>query len=584
MESMKLQAVRSYLKEASLDAVVVVDSDPHGSEYLPEHWKVREWLSGFTGSAGTLVVTMHAAALWTDSRYFLQAASQLLPEVELMKEGLPDTPEITEWLGCQLQCGSKVAIDAQVTSLKRAGEWQAALAQAGIELMPAPEQMWDELWRERPQLPVGPVVIHPVQYSGESCRSKLERIRQQLSSGGIVLSALDEIAWILNLRGSDVHCCPVVMSYLVITQQEALFYCNPEKVSASVMHYLQEEGVQLRPYDCFLHEVGGYNSHTMKLPASSMLAVRERMPDATVVAETPVALMKAVKNRTELEGLRTAQVRDGVAMVRFLRWLEQTVPAGEVTELALDDALLHYRSQQDKFCGISFDTIAGYGAHGAIVHYEATPESASTLLPQGFLLLDSGGHYLDGTTDITRTIALGPLTDEACRDYTWVLKGHINLATAHFPQGTCGTQLDVLARIAMWKEGVTYLHGTGHGVGSYLNVHEGPHQIRMNHVPTPLRPGMVVTNEPGIYRAGKHGVRIENMMVVAEARETDFGKFYRFDIVTLCPIDTRPIVREMMTTDELDWLNGYHQRVYEALAPHLDEEERRWLKEKTQKI
>lgn len=580
---MRLESLRCQLERHALDAVVVMDSDPHGSEYTADHWKMREWLSGFTGSAGIFVVTQRESALWTDSRYFLEAAKQLDGgETRLMKEGLPETPTIPEWLASLLPVGARVGFDSQITRSSLVHEWAEALSASGITMVPVPEGMWEEVWTSRPPQPLGPVRLHPEAYSGESVRSKLARIRAKLSSGSLVLSALDEVAWTLNIRGTDVHCNPVVVSYLVITPEEAVFYCNPEKVNEDVSRFLHEQGVRLRPYASFFEEVGLYAA-PVRISAESTFALHACVPEA-VICPSPVAQLKAIKNRTELDGLHRACCRDGVAMVRFLKWLEEKAPTEQVSELTLDEALYRFRAGQDLFCDVSFDTIAGYGEHGAIVHYEATPESASLLHPHGFLLLDSGAHYCDGTTDITRTIPLGTLTDEECRDYTLVLKGHINLAMAHFPHGTCGTQLDVLARIAMWKDGVTYLHGTGHGVGSYLNVHEGPHQIRMNYVPAPLLPGMVVTNEPGIYRAGKHGVRIENMMVVTEVEETAFGKFYRFETLTLCPIDLRPIVRDMLSTEERAWLNAYHRQVCDTLCPFLTKEEQEWLTGKTKEI
>ena len=586
----RIELLRGYMQNADVQAVIIPSTDPHGSEYVPDHWKVREWISGFNGSAGTMVITLHKAALWTDSRYFLQAEEQLVgTDIQLMKEKLPDTPSITEWLGTVLKRDEAVGIDPTVNSHDQAEAWANELMDKyGINLTHIPTTWWDELWPLRPLLPSEGIEIQPLLLAGESCTDKLARIRQEIGKKTLVISALDDIAWTLNLRGSDVHCNPVVVSYLIITPDEAHFFALPEKNISLVGEYLREHKVEFHPYQDFYDEVAHFDTYPLLLPTDCNCEISTRCQ--RLVAEgrcsftpSPIPAMKAIKNEAEIKGFRQAMVRDGVAMVRFLIWLEGKMAKGEeVTELGADRELTRQRSYQALFRDVSFDTIAGYGAHGAIVHYEPTPESDIPLKTKGLFLLDSGAQYMDGTTDITRTIPLGPLTEDERRDYTLVLKGNIALSRAHFPHGTCGTQLDVLARQFMWTEGINYLHGTGHGVGSYLNVHEGPHQFRMNHMPALLLPGMTVTNEPGIYRAGSHGVRIENMMLIVPDKETEFGTYYKFDILTLCPIDTHPIVREMMTPDELQWLNAYHQRVFDALAPHLDEEEKGWLKGKTE--
>lgn len=588
----RIDMLRKVLATGNLQAVIIPSTDPHGSEYVPDHWKVREWISGFNGSAGTVIVTLNEAALWTDSRYFLQAEEQLEGTgILLMKEKLPDTLSITDWLGTMLKPGDTVGIDPTVNNRDQAEAWADELtSKSGISLTHIPTEWWDELWSLRPQLPCEEVEIQPLPLAGESCTSKLTRIRKEIGEKTLIISALDDIAWTLNLRGRDVHCNPVVVSYLIITPDEAHFFALPEKISSPVGEYLREHNVTLHPYADFYRMVATFDTYPLLLPTNCNVEISarcQRLIDEgrCAFAPSPIPAMKAIKNEAEIEGFRNAMVRDGVALVRFLRWLEEKMERGEeVTELSADAELTRQRSYQALFRDISFDTIAGYGHHGAIVHYEPTPESDIPLQPRGLLLLDSGAQYMDGTTDITRTIPLGPLTDDERRDYTLVLKGNIALSRAHFPHGTCGTQLDVLARQFMWAEGINYLHGTGHGVGSYLNVHEGPHQFRMNHMPALLLPGMTVTNEPGIYRAGSHGVRIENMMLIVPDKETDFGTYYKFDILTLCPIDTRPIVLDMMTPDELQWLNAYHQRVYDELAPHLDEEEKEWLRGKTKKI
>lgn len=583
----RIGRLRQCLREQSLSAFIIPSTDPHSGEYVPDHWKTREWVSGFTGSAGTAVITLDDAALWTDSRYFLQAADQLDGTgIRLMKDRLPDTPSIPEWLGQSLSPGAVVGVDGWVNTIGETQALREALAREGLTLRTDYDPV-TRLWDDRPALPGTPVSIHPLEYAGVACHEKLAAIREKLlarGADGILLSTLDDIAWTLNLRGNDVHCNPVFVSYLLITSQESILYVRAEKLTTEVKAYLAQEGVNTEDYDDLQEDLRDYPYATLSLdPGRTNEAVRQAVNPLTKVLleESPVPLMKAVKNEAEIRGFHAAMLRDGVAMVKFLKWLEEAVPKGNETEMSIDRKLYECRAEQPLFRGISFDTIAGYKEHAAIVHYEATPETDKPLAPEGLLLLDSGAQYADGTTDITRTIALGETTDDERRDYTLVLKGHIGLTRACFPQGTCGTQLDVLARQAMWREGANFLHGTGHGVGAYLNVHEGPHQIRMNHVPTPLRPGMTVTDEPGIYRAGRYGIRTENTLLVVPYRETEFGTFYTFEPLTLCPIDTRPIVRSMLTAEETEWLNAYHRMVYDRLSPLLDEEHRAWLESKT---
>lgn len=586
----RIGRLRQCLREQSLSAFIIPSTDPHSGEYVPDHWKTREWVSGFTGSAGTAVITLDDAALWTDSRYFLQAADQLDGTgIRLMKDRLPDTPSIPEWLGQSLSPGAVVGVDGWVNTIGETQALREALAREGLTLRTDYDPV-TRLWDDRPALPGTPVSIHPLEYAGVACHEKLAAIREKLlarGADGILLSTLDDIAWTLNLRGNDVHCNPVFVSYLLITSQESILYVRAEKLTTEVKAYLAQEGVNTEDYDDLQEDLRDYPYATLSLdPGRTNEAVRQAVNPLTKVLleESPVPLMKAVKNEAEIRGFHAAMLRDGVAMVKFLKWLEEAVPQGNETEMSIDRKLYECRAEQPLFRGISFDTIAGYKEHAAIVHYEATPETDKPLAPEGLLLLDSGAQYADGTTDITRTIALGETTDDERRDYTLVLKGHIGLTRACFPQGTCGTQLDVLARQAMWREGANFLHGTGHGVGAYLNVHEGPHQIRMNHVPTPLRPGMTVTDEPGIYRAGRYGIRTENTLLVVPYRETEFGTFYTFEPLTLCPIDTRPIVRSMLTAEETEWLNAYHRMVYDRLSPLLDEEHRTWLESKTKQL
>ena len=589
----RIAALRKEMQARQLSAFIVPSTDPHSGEYVPEHWETRKWISGFTGSAGTAVITLDDAGLWTDSRYFIQAEEQLAGTgIRLFKDRLPETPSIGEWLGSILSEGNKVGIDGWVNSLQEAKSLREELKANGLLLETMTEDIFDTLWENRPNLPQSPVFILDESRTGASCTEKIVRIQKAIAQNGasaIILSALDEIAWTLNLRGEDVHCNPVFISYLLISQEGHTLYILEEKITDEVRAYLNGHQVQVKAYAALAEDLRTFESKHQGVLQISPLA-NEALYNLssqyapTLIAPSPVALMKAVKNGTEQAGFRQAMERDGVALVKFLRWLEEAVPAGGETELSIDRKLYELRAEQAYFRGISFDTIAGYKEHAAIVHYEATPETDIPLKPEGLLLLDSGAQYLDGTTDITRTIALGPLTEEEKADYTLVLKGHLQLQNAHFPAGTCGTQLDALARIAMWKCGINYLHGTGHGIGHFLCVHEGPHQVRMNHVPTLLEPGMILTDEPGIYKAGRHGIRIENTLLIVPSQETEFGKFYRFEPLTLCPIDKKAIVTEMLSEEELTWLNDYHQMVYKRLSPLLDESEQTWLKEATNPI
>ena len=586
----RLAALRQEMKARQLSAFIVPSTDPHSSEYVSEHWETRKWISGFTGSAGTAVIALEDAGLWTDSRYFIQAEEQLEGTgIRLFKDRLPETPSIGEWLGNILKEGDKVGIDGWVNSHQEAFGLNNELKAKGLALETMTVDIFDTLWENRPSLPQSPAFILDEARTGASCTVKLNRIKEAIAKNGtsaIILSALDEIAWTLNLRGNDVHCNPVFISYLLISAEGYTLYIMEDKITDEVRAYLKEHQVEIKAYSALAEDLRSFKEKHQGVLQISPLAnealynLSSQYAD-TIIAPSPVALMKAVKNETEQAGFRKAMERDGVAMVKFLRWLEEAVPAGNESEVSIDKKLYEFRAEQADFKGISFDTIAGYKEHAAIVHYEATPETDIPLKPEGLLLLDSGAQYLDGTTDITRTIVLGPLTEEEKTDYTLVLKGHLQLQSAQFPAGTCGTQLDVLARIAMWKSGINYMHGTGHGIGHFLCVHEGPHQIRMNHMPTLLEPGMTVTDEPGIYKAGRHGIRIENTLLIVPGQETEFGKFYQFEPLTLCPIDKGAIVVEMLTDEELKHFNDYHEMVYNRLATFLNEEEKAWLKEAT---
>ena len=581
----RIEELRTVMKSEGIDAFVFPSTDPHNGEYVPEHWKGREFISGFNGSAGTAVVTMDDAALWTDSRYFLQAEEQLAGTgFRLMKLKIEGTPTISQWLGRKLAAngGTVVGIDGMVNSISTVEALADELrAEGGITLRTNFDPL-KVIWKERPAIPSDMAIVHPQKYAGESAQSKIARIRQALRERhveGMLVSALDDIAWALNIRGTDVHCNPVVVSYLLITMDSVTLYINSDKLTPVVREHLAANGVMTDEYENVKKGLAGYDGYNILMdPDETCYTLYKAYGDRPkVLAPSPLPSMKIVKNETEIMGYRYAMLRDGIAMVKFLRWLVPAVEEGGVTEVSASDELEAFRAEQSLFKDISFDTIAGYGAHGAIVHYEPTPETDIELKPEGLLLLDSGAQYLDGTTDITRTIALGPVTDEQKHIYTLVLKGHIRLAMAKFPANASGTQLDILAREAMWREGLNYMHGTGHGVGSYLSVHEGQHQIRMEYKPEPLRAGMTVTNEPGLYLEGKFGVRIENTMLITEYMNTEYGRFLKLEPLTLCPIDKAPIDVDMLADEELDYLNDYHAAVFKSLSPYLDDEMTEWL-------
>ena len=581
----RLEDLREVMRREHLAAFIFPSTDPHQGEYVPDHWKGREFISGFNGSAGTAVVTLTSAALWTDSRYFLAAADQLKDtEFQLMKQKVEGTPTIAEWIGKECGAGVEVGIDGMVNSTNSVRELIADLRkQGGITLRTNLDPL-AQIWQDRPLIPVNPVEEYPLTYAGEAASVKIARIRQalrKLHADGMLMASLDDIAWTLNLRGTDVHCSPLFVSYLLISSTAVTLYINKEKLKPEVVAYLRGEGIGVDAYENVQKGLKDYFEYNILLdPDEVNYTLFNTVTREVIEAESPVKRMKTIKNDTEIAGFKQAMLKDGIAMVKFLYWLDKQLSEGEtLTEISVSDELASLRAEQTLFRGLSFDTIAGYEAHGAIVHYESTPETDVPLRPEGLLLLDSGAQYLDGTTDLTRTIALGPVTEEQRKVYTLVLKGHIQLELCKFPSGTSGTQIDVLARKDMWRAGMNYLHGTGHGVGSYLNVHEGPHQIRMEWKPAPLVAGMTVTDEPGIYLAGKFGVRIENTLLVTYYNETEFGKFLKFEPLTLCPIDKKPIIKEMMLPEEIEWLNQYHRRVFEQLSPRLDDNEMEWLQE-----
>jgi Xaa-Pro aminopeptidase len=588
----RLEAMRQFMTEKNLDAFIIPSTDAHLSEYPPKYWESRKWISGFTGSAGTAVVTKEKAGVWTDSRYFIQAAEELKDTgFDLFKMGQPETPDMTDWIIEQVGSGGTVGIDGLVYASSDAKSLKSKLDSKNINLNTEFDP-FSVIRTDRPEIPQNHIFTLPVEVAGESVKSKIERINaelKKLEADGIIIVTLDAVAWTFNMRGNDVEYNPVAVAYAYVSENETVLFVDPDKISEEIAEEYKEQGIIISDYNNVFEYVAN-------LPADSKVCVTgnkinwkllQTIPESCKIVDvpSPVDLMKSIKNETELEGFRNAMIKDGVALVKFYMWLEKAIPTGEVTEVMIEEKLLEYRSQQENFVGESFGTIAGYAGNGAIVHYHATPENCLTIKPEGLLLIDSGGQYKDGTTDITRTVAAGKLTKQMKADYTNVLKGHIALATAIFPEGTRGSQLDVLARKALWNNCLTYWHGTGHGIGHFLNVHEGPQNIRLEENPTLLKPGMVTSNEPGVYRANQYGIRIENLIVTQEYRKTEeFGTFYNFETITLCPIDTRPISKKLLTKCEKKWLNKYHKMVYKKLKNHLSVEEKTWLKNKTKPI
>lgn len=590
----RLEKLREVMRREHLSAFIFPSTDAHQSEYVADHWQGRAWISGFNGSAGTAVVTMRSAALWTDSRYFIAAEEQLRgTEFQLMKLKVEGTPTISDWIASELSQNEdecrEVGLDGMVNSYNDTMALISDLRKAGGITVRTNFDPLEQIWMNRPAIPENPVEIQSLNFAGETVDDKIQRIRKALRehhADGVLVSALDDIAWTLNLRGTDVHCNPVFVSYLLISSDQVSLFVNPKKISSEVKAYLDEHGISLFDYNQVEEGLESYADYNILLDGdeTSFCLWKSVKCQEIIAAKSPIPVMKAVKNATEIEGYHRAMLRDGVAMVKFLKWLKPAVEAGGQTEMSIDKKLTSLRAEQNLFRDISFDTIAGYQAHGAIVHYEATPETDAPLLPEGLILIDSGAQYQDGTTDITRTIALGPVTEEMKHVYTLVLKEHIQLELAKFPDGASGTQIDALSRECMWREGYNFLHGTGHGVGSYLNVHEGPHQIRMEWKPTPLRAGMTVTDEPGLYLKGKFGVRIENTLLIKDFVETTFGKFLQMESLTFCPIDTAPIDVDMLLLEEVEWLNAYHREVFEKLSPYLEDEEVGWLAEATKPL
>ena len=585
--AVRLEHLRAVMRREHLAAFIIPSTDPHNSEYVPPRWEGRKWITGFTGSAGTAVVTLHRAALWTDSRYFIAAADQLRGTgYELMRERVPGTPSIAQWIGDVVAGGAstEVGIDGSCCPASVVEGLKTELRESGGLTLRTNLDALDGVWTERPPRPTAAVTVQPLEYAGETAAFKLRRIRAELAlrhASGMLVAALDDIAWVTNMRGTDVHCNPVFVAYMLITADRATLYIDKCKLTDSTAAYLAEQGIGTDSYEAVGKAVRRYSEYSILIdPDEVNYTLYSSAAHCHIVrTASPIPAMKAVKNEAEAAGFRRAMLRDGVALVRFLRWLRPAVEQGGQTEMTIAAKLRELRAEQPLFRDISFDTIAGYEQHGAIVHYEADAATDARLEPHGMVLIDSGAQYADGTTDITRTIALGPVSEEQRHVYTLVLKCHLQLQNLKFPDGASGTQLDAVARMAMWREGMNFMHGTGHGVGSYLNVHEGPHQIRMEWKPAPLRAGMTVTDEPGLYLEGRFGVRTENMLMVVPYEQTEFGRFLQFEPLTLCPIDKAPLDLTMLSADERTWLNQYHRMVEERLSPLLTAGEREWLHE-----
>lgn len=582
----RIDALRGQMKTAGIFATIIPQVDPHQSEYLSSHWQARRFLSGFTGSAGDLVVTLNDALLWTDSRYFLQAADQLANSpIQLMKDGLPGTPSIAQWLVANVNPGLSVGLNGMLYSHSAFSDLASALNRHNINVVDNFDPI-DAIWPQRPALPKDKIFIHEIKYAGEDAANKISRVLADVKAqdaDSTLISALDEIAWTLNIRGTDVNCNPVATSFLFLSHNGSTLFIDPDKTDDNTIAHLNAAGVTTAPYTALLDFLAALKPQKVLVtPERTAQRICTVLGDNRLYGSSPVALHKACKNNVQIQGTRDAMIRDGVALVKAVMEIEKTLANGsKLTETGVADILLRHRAANPLFFDLSFGTIAGYGPNGAIVHYEATPDTEATVEPHGLLLIDSGAQYFDGTTDITRTIAMGTPTPQERKDFTLVMKGHIALGTAIFPEGTRGAQLDALARQFLWKEGLSYLHGTGHGVGHFLNVHEGPQSIRLNYMPTPLMPGMITSNEPGLYREGVHGIRCENLVLTVPAFSTEFGNFYRFETLTLFPFDRSLFDLSIMTAEEIAWVDKYHATVFDRLAPQLNDEEQAWLQQKT---
>ena len=587
----RVQALREQMKQFKISAYIIPSTDPHNSEYVAEHWQGREWISGFTGSSGTVVITENDGGLWTDGRYFIQAEQQLEDSgIRLFKDQTQAVPTFMEWLAETLKKEARVGFDGSVVTIAQTRKMEESFKEKNIQIV-SEHDLLDLIWENRPTLPNKKIFLHDEKFAGKSSQQKLEELREEMKKQKVdhhLITTLDDIAWLYNFRGDDVSFCPVAIANAIVSLDQAYLFIDPMKASQEIVKKLMAEGITIQPYNeigLILNNLPDGDSILIS-PQNLNQKLHHQIPEKINIVEGRhlTTLMKAVKNPIEIAHYKECLRRDGVAMVQFMKWLDETVPMGTVTELSAEKQLAAFRRQQEHFFDLSFNTIAGYKEHGAMMHYAATAKTDVTISNEGFFLVDSGGLYFDGTTDITRTFNYGPLSEAEKKDYTLVARGNISLAKAKFKKDSRGMNLDVLARAPMWAEGIDYGCGTGHGVGFFLNVHEGPQNLSQKLVDVPLVPGMVITNEPGIYRAGKHGIRIENIMLVVEDEKNEFGEFHRFETITLAPINTKPIIKEMMTGNEIQWLNDYHQRVYNELSPRLNEEENKWLFENTKVI
>lgn len=589
--SEKLYALRAVMKANQIDAWIILTGDPHQSEYCAEYWEGRQWLSNFTGSAGTLLVLQNKAALWVDGRYFIQAEQELAGiDIQLMREGNEGVPSMGQFLVDNLEVQATVGIDGKVVSVFRLRELIKEVKRHSFSIK-SDKDLLDIIWTNRPKLPENPIFLHEDYYAGRTREEKIEQMHQSMLEVGadyLLVSTLDDIAWIFNLRGADIECSPVFLAYALFSKKGVCLYTNDSRIEKDALMALKTSGVTISAYDAIASDLCQLpvNSNLQLDPAATSYSLMAVLPDSIKVSEaaTPSVLMKAIKNEVELERMTDCHKRDGVAIVRFMRWLETAIESGTTDEVEIDERLQVFRAEHKAYKGPSFPTIAAYGANAAICHYRAHKATCLRIEPKGLLLVDSGGQYPDGTTDITRTFACGDITAEERRDYTLVLKSHIALATARFKSGTRGVQLDAIARQPLWASGLDFNHGTGHGIGYFLNVHEGPQNISTKSMSVALEPGMLVTNEPGMYRDGKHGIRIENVMVVEKDIETDFGEFYKLKPSTLAPIDIRPLDISLLTATDIKWLNNYHEKVLDELSPLLLNDDLAWLIQVTKAI
>ncbi|KOA20650.1 aminopeptidase [Clostridium homopropionicum DSM 5847] len=587
----RIEDLRKLMKKNDIDAYIVPSFDANQSEYVAEHWKSRRWISGFTGSAGTAVITLNDAGLWTDGRYYIQAEKQLEGSgMKLFKAAEPEVPSYYEWLFQTLEEGSKVAFDGKVFSVDQVKEMESRFQLKSIELK-TDKDLINKLWKDRPEIPTGEIFTHEVKYAGKSRTEKLNEVRKEMEKLGAnyyLLTSLDDIAWLLNIRGYDVPNNPVVTAYIIISTEKCYLFINPVKVPKDIKKELEAEGIKIKPYEKieeFLEKLTKKDSIILDTTKTNILLYKAISSSTRKIEAMNITTkLKSIKNDIEIENLRNCQVKDGVAMVKFIKWLKTSIEKEEITEISAEDKLEAFRREQENFLQVSFDTIAAYKDNAAMMHYKANPESQYTLKPKGFFLVDSGGQYFDGTTDVTRTIVLGDLTEEEKKDFTLVLKSHIALDSLKFLYGATGSNLDVIARKPIWDEGMDYKCGTGHGVGFLLNVHEGPQRFAQIPNEARLEKGMIITNEPGIYKEGKYGIRTENMMLVIEDEKTEFGQFMKFEAITYCPIDLDGLNKEMLTEVEKKWLNNYHKNVYEKLSAYLNEEEKLWLSRETREI